>query len=627
MTHPSPQIVPFAPAASPPAASAPTSTTVAAPSALPATPARPAPAPPAPIAEDGSFEAFRALDRTRLALMAQATGGLSPAALALAFFDWGLHLAAAPGKCMELAFTAGQRAARYGAQLAASSIGRDPPPRIAAPAGDTRFAADAWKAEPYSLWAQWFLMQQQFWHDLTHGVPGVAPHHQDVVAFTVRQILDTMSPSNIPFMNPEVIERTRESVGTNLIHGFQNWTEDMSRTATGRLPVGTESFRVGRDVAVTPGQVVLRNALIELIQYAPATDTVAAEPILIVPAWIMKYYILDLSPNNSLVRWLVSRGHTVFCISWRNPGPDDRDLAFDDYRRLGVMAALDAVAAIVPGRRIHGAGYCLGGTLLAIAAAAMARTGDARLASVTLLAAQMDFSEPGELALFIDHSQLNVLESMMWNRGYLSADQMAGAFQMLRTNDLVWSRHIHDYLMGERSRMNDLMAWNADSTRMPYRMHAEYLKRLYLDNELAAGRFLVEGRPAVIQNIRAPIFTVATERDHVAPWRSVFKIHYLSDTDVTFVLTSGGHNAGIVSEPDRPHRHFRIAFKRAEDCCVSPDEWVAATAVTPGSWWLAWADWLAGLSSAERVAPPATGAPSKGYVPLADAPGTYVHQR
>ncbi|RAI44342.1 PHA/PHB synthase family protein [Rhodoplanes roseus] len=582
---------------------------------------------PVPYDDGTGFEAFRALDRTRVALWAQATGGMSPIALKLAFLDWGLHLASAQGRCMEIAAAAVQRAARFGAQYAAAAIGRDAPPHIPAAPGDTRFAAEAWSVEPYRLWAEWFLMQEQFWHDLTHDVPGVAPHHQEVVAFSVRQILDMLSPSNIPFMNPEVIDKTRESFGTNLIHGFQNWSEDLSRIATGRPPAGTERFVVGRDVAVTPGRVVYRNALIELIQYAPATDTVLAEPILIVPAWIMKYYILDLSPKNSLVRYLVSRGHTVFCISWRNPGAEHRDVAFDDYRRLGPMAALDAISAILPGRKVHGAGYCLGGTLLAIAAAAMARAGDTRLASVTLLAAQMDFSEPGELALFIDHSQLNVLESMMWNRGYLSADQMAGAFQMLRTNDLVWSRHIHDYLMGERSAMNDLMAWNADSTRMPYRMHAEYLKRLYLDNELAAGRFMVEGRPAVVQNIRAPIFVVATERDHVAPWRSVYKIHQLSDTDVTFVLTSGGHNAGIVSEPDRPHRHFRIACKQAEDCCVSPDEWVAATASKPGSWWIDWTAWLAAHSSPERVAPPATGAPARGYVPLADAPGTYVHQR
>jgi polyhydroxyalkanoate synthase len=281
----------------------------------------------------------------------------------------------------------------------------------------------------------------------------------------------------------------------------------------------------------------------------------------------------------------------------------------------------------VPKRKVHATGYCLGGTLVSIAAAAMARTGDDRLASITLFAAQTDFTEPGELALFIDHSQMHFLESMMWNTGYFSADQMAGAFSLLRTNDLIWSRLVHDYLMGERAPMTDLMAWNADSTRMPYRMHAEYLQRLYLDNELAAGRFMVEERPAALQNIRAPIFVVGTERDHVAPWRSVYKIHYLTDTDVTFVLTTGGHNAGIVSEPGHRGRHFRIALTRTTDPCVSADEWVAAAAAKDGSWWVAWDEWLSGHSTPEQVPPPGMGAPHKGYALLGDAPGTYVFQR
>ena len=253
--------------------------------------------------------------------------------------------------------------------------------------------------------------------------------------------------------------------------------------------------------------------------------------------------------------------------------------------------------------------------------------GDDRLATVTLLAAQTDFTEPGELALFIDDSQMHFLESMMWNRGYLSDDQMAGAFQLLRTNDLIWSRHVHDYLMGERRPLNDLMAWNADSTRMPYRMHAEYLQRLYLDNELAAGRFLVDGRPAAVQNIRAPIFVVGTERDHVAPWLSVYKIHYLSDTDVTFVLTSGGHNAGIVSEPGRPGRRYRVSLKRESDACLGPEEWAELATPKMGSWWAEWVHWLAAHSTKEQVRPPRLGAERSTYAPITDAPGTYVFQR
>ncbi len=574
------------------------------------------------------LEAFGAIDRMREALSAQLSGGLSPTALALASLDWWLHLATAPGKQLELGYKAGRKASRLASHLAAALVEPDAPPCIEPLPGDHRFSADGWRKQPFSFWAQSFLLGQQWWHNVTHEVPGVSRHHEEVVSFATRQLLDMVSPSNFPFANPEVIEKARATGGANFIQGAYNWLEDCSRLLTTRPPVGAEGFVVGRDVAVTPGKVVFRNHLIELIQYTPTTETVFAEPILIVPAWIMKYYILDLSPQNSLIRYLVGQGHTVFCISWRNPGAEDRDLAMEDYRQKGVMAALDAVTAILPNRKVHAAGYCLGGTLLSIAAAAMARSGDARLASLTLLAAQTDFTEPGELALFIDASQLRMLESMMWNRGYLSADQMASAFQLLRSNDLIWSRLVHDYLMGERSPMFDIMAWNADSTRMPYRMHAEYLHKLYLDNELAGGRFMVDGRPAVLQNIRVPFFAVGTERDHVAPWRSVYKLHLLADTDLTFVLTGGGHNAGIVSEPGRPRRSFRIARRRHDDICLSPDEWVVAAEIREGSWWLAWAEWLAAHSTPERVpAPAAPGRTESGHVPLCDAPGQYVLQR
>lgn len=574
------------------------------------------------------LEAFGAIDRMREALSAQFSAGLSPASLALASLDWWLHLSTAPGKRMELGYKAGRKAARLANHLIAALIEPDAPPCIEPLSGDHRFSGEAWQQQPYSFWAQSFLLGQQWWHNVTHEVPGVSRHHEEVVSFATRQILDMVSPSNFPFANPEVIEKARATGGANFVQGAYNWLEDCSRMLTGQPPVGAEDFVVGRDVAATPGQVVYRNRLIELIQYAPTTETVHAEPILIVPAWIMKYYILDLSPQNSLIRYLVGQGHTVFCVSWRNPGPEDRDLAMDDYRREGVMAALDAVTAILPDRKVHAAGYCLGGTLLSIAAAAMARSGDARLASLTLLAAQTDFTEPGELALFIDDSQLRMLESMMWNRGYLSADQMAGAFQLLRSNDLIWSRVVHDYMMGERTPMFDLMAWNADSTRMPYRMHAEYLHKLYLDNELAGGRFMVDGRPAALQNIHMPLFAVGTERDHVAPWRSVYKLHLLTDAELTFVLTGGGHNAGIVSEPGRPHRSFRIALRKHDDICLSPDEWVEAATIREGSWWLAWAEWLSAHSAPERVpAPAALGRAEAGYAPLGDAPGQYVLQR
>src|SRR5690625_3728640 len=387
------------------------------------------------------FEAFRSIDRMLGALTGQVTGGLSPAALTLAYMDWAMHLAAAPGKRTELAWKGVEKASRLAAHTAAATLRPGTPPCIEPLPGDRRFEAEEWRNPPFCFLAQAFLLQQQWWHNVTHEVPGVTPHHEHVVSFMTRQVLDVFSPSNNPFTNPEAIAETVRGGGANFLQGYQDWLEDVQRTLLGQPPAGAEEFEVGRNLALTPGRVVYRNELMELIQYKPATDEVVGEPILIVPAWIMKYYILDLSPHNSLIRYLVEQGFTVFCISWRNPTAEDRDVGLDDYRRLGVMAALDAINAIAPDRKIHGTGYCLGGTLLSIAAALMAHGGDDRLVSFTLLAAQTDFSEPGELGLFIDHSQMHFLEGIMWNRGYLSADQMAGAFQMLRTNDLVWSRH------------------------------------------------------------------------------------------------------------------------------------------------------------------------------------------
>jgi polyhydroxyalkanoate synthase len=570
-------------------------------------------------------ESFRALDHAKEAMTARMTGGLSPAALRAALADWLIHLAAAPGKQLELAALGAQNAQRITEYLVRTALGWYAQPLEERSAGDSRFLAEPWQTEPYRFWQQAFLLTEQWWNAATRDVPGATHHHEDVVSFSARQLLDMVAPTNFPVTNPEVSQRAAATLGMSLIDGVRNALEDAARQAGGQPPAGLDQFKVGVNLAATPGKVVFRNHLIELIQYSPTTSKVLAEPVLIVPAWIMKYYILDLSPHNSLIRYLVEQGHTVFCISWRNVDGEDRDLSLEDYRQLGVMAALDAVSNIAPDRKIHATGYCLGGTLLSIAAAAMAGSGDDRLASVTLFAAQTDFTEPGELQLFIDDSEVYFLESMMWSQGYLSADQMSGAFQLLQSNDLIWSRIVHDYLLGERAPMIDLMAWNADTTRMPYRMHSEYLRRLFLNNDLACGRYAVDGRPISIRNIRAPLFVVSTERDHIAPWHSVYKIHNLSDTEITFVLTSGGHNAGIVSEPGHAHRHFRIYHTWADDLRVSPDEWLATTTSQEGSWWPTWTDWLKAHSSPKRVVPPVAG-PDPREEALADAPGTYVLQ-
>jgi polyhydroxyalkanoate synthase len=563
------------------------------------------------------------LDRMMHAWLGRFTGGISPASLLFAYLDWLVHLGFSPAKQAELGEKAIRKALRLFLYMQQCARDRDAEPCIEPLPQDRRFAGEDWQRWPYSQVYQSFLLLQQWWHNATTGIQGVSRRHDDIVSFAARQFLDVFSPSNYILTNPEVLHATLEQRGENLVRGTRNFLDDWNRAALGKKPAGAEAFEVGKNLAVTPGKVVYRNRLIELIQYSPATESVHAEPVLIVPAWIMKYYILDLSPDNSLIKALVEQGFTVFAISWKNPGREDADLGMEDYRTLGVMAALDAVSAIVPGRKIHTAGYCLGGTLLAIAGAAMERDGDSRLRSVTLLTAQTDFTEAGELSLFIDESQVTFLENIMWDQGYLDARQMAGAFQMLRTNDLIWSRYIHDYLMGERRPMNDLMAWNADSTRLPYRMHSEYLRRLFLNNDLAQGRYEVREKPVAISDIHVPMFAVGTERDHVAPWRSVYKIHLLADTDVTFLLTSGGHNAGVVNPPPGERSSFRITARREKDRYVDPDSWLETTPVQKGSWWPSWFAWLAGCSG-ERTAPPPTGAPEAGYTPLCDAPGTYV---
>ncbi len=562
-------------------------------------------------------------DRPLHASLAKATAGVSPAAVLQAYTDWAQHLAFSPDKQLDLVEKTVSKWSRYVDYCLRACADPSCEACIEALPQDKRFAGDAWQTQPFAAIYQGFLLTQQWWHNATTGVNGVSKHHEDVVSFVARQLLDTVSPANFPLTNPEVLAATVAQGGQNLARGAANFWEDWRRIVNGDGPVGVEAFQVGRDVAVTPGKIVFRNRLIELIQYAPVTEEVHAEPILIVPAWIMKYYILDLSPENSLVKYLVEQGHTVFVLSWKNPTGEDRDLGMADYRELGVMAALDAVSAIVPKRHIHAVGYCLGGTLLAIASAAMARDGDDRLKSLTLFAAQTDFTEAGELMLFIDEAQVSFLEDMMAEQGYLDTKQVAGAFQLLRSNDLIWSAMVQTYLKGERRSMIDLMAWNADTTRMPHRMHSEYLRHLFLDNDLAESRYEVTGRPVSLRDIRIPVFAVSTIADHVAPWRSVYKIQWLTDADVTFVLSNGGHNAGIVSPPGHPRRHHQIATHREDENYVDPDAWQQAAVHHDGSWWPCWQEWLVKQSS-ETVTPPAIGAPRKGYSVLDDAPGAYV---
>nr|WP_319251455.1 alpha/beta fold hydrolase [uncultured Celeribacter sp.] len=563
------------------------------------------------------------LDRASRAAVAYMSAGVSPHAFIEAWSDWAQHLARAPGRQLELVERAQENMTRLlGQSLLPNS---DAEPAFVPKAYDHRFRHPGWEKPPFRNMQQGFLAVQDWWDYATDHLRGLRPEDADRTRFMARQMLDLLSPSNFPALNPEIIEETRKSSGKNLVEGARNFMHDFVNTIAQVHEPAPEGFQIGKDLACTPGEVVFRNDLFELIQYAPQTDKVQAEPILIVPAWIMKYYILDLSPHNSMVKYLVDQGFTVFMISWCNPTADQADLSLEDYRERGVIAALDAVNAIVPERKVHAVGYCLGGTILAIAAATMARDNDERLASISLMAAQVDFAEAGELLLFLDESQIAFLEDMMWEKGYLDRPQMARAFSAIRSEDLIYSRAVRRYYLGKEDLPTDMGVWVSDTTRMPARMHSEYLRGLFLENRLTAGRFAVNGRVIALKDISAPIFAVGTETDHIAPWKSVYKTQLFTDSDMTFVLTSGGHNSGIINEPRLGRGHHRISRRAAGALYVGPEAWVAQNTPQPGSWWPAWKSWLEGKSSG--VAPaPSISAPDKGLVPIVAAPGTYVYQ-
>ena len=602
----------------------------------------------APTAEE-QLAAARSLDEAFHAQLAKLNPGLPPISLGLAYADWAMHLATSPGQQMILA----QRALTLSQQVLRSPwqkhLATDEEPQPA-PTADPRFTDPGWRQWPFNVFEASFKATNTWWHEAAQ-VEGVSSHHRHLVDFYTRQGLDALSPSNWPLSNPEALKKARESWGQSWLKGYQHLALDLLErqqqkhlAATGKRKA--LAFKVGQDVAVTPGKVVFRNHLIELIQYTPSTETVLPEPLLIVPSCIMKYYILDLSPANSMVRYLVAQGHTVFMISWRNPDACDRELGMQDYLQLGVMEAMAAVKSRTSAPRIHSLGYCLGGTFLAIVAAALGarqplsqRRGQGRnqhrrhdeavafdalpeLASVTLLAASTDFSEPGELGVFIDEAQLKTLRESMARTGYFSGRQMAESFQFLNSRDLIWSRSTRRYLLGQDEVGNDMMSWNLDVTRLPERMHNEYLSSLFLNNALATGNYRVAGVGVALMDIRAPLLAVGTMRDHVSPWQSVYKIHRLTDTQTTFILAAGGHNAGIVSEPGHAGRSYQIDCVEKGHAWVDPDTWAAQSSVVEGSWWAAMHQWLRDRSG-KPVPAPAIDAKTV----LGDAPGDYVMVR
>jgi polyhydroxyalkanoate synthase len=439
------------------------------------------------------------------------------------------------------------------------------------------------------------------------------------VDFYTRQFVDALSPSNFVATNPEVLTATLASGGQNLLRGLENLLADLER-GNGRLAItmtDMKAFRLGENIATTPGKIVYQNELMQLIQYTPSTREVRRRPLLIVPPWINKFYVLDLQPKNSFIKWAVDQGHTVFAISWVNPDEKLAAKGLENYMLEGPLAALDAIESATGERSVNAIGYCLGGTLLASTAAYSAAKGDDRITSATYFATLVDFTEVGDMAVFIDEEQLASLERRMRERGYLEAQDMATAFNMLRANDLIWSFVVSNYLLGKEHIPVDLLFWNSDSTRMPAAMHSFYLRKMYQQNLLAKpGGITLADTPIDLSKVRTPTFILATREDHIAPWKSTYAATRLYSGPIKFVLSDAGHMAGVISPPGTKYGHWAN-----DELPSSPDEWFGGATPNQGSWWPVWDEWITQLDSG-RV--PAREPGGGKLTIIEDAPGSYV---
>ncbi|EGO95079.1 MULTISPECIES: alpha/beta hydrolase [Acidiphilium] len=489
---------------------------------------------------------------------------------------------------------------------------------------DKRFQHEEWKEnEIFDFIRQSYLLSARFVQDVVRRVDGLDPKTAQKVDFYARQFVDAMSPSNFALTNPQVLRKTAETGGENLLRGLSNLLRDLE-AGRGQLHIrmtDAEAFSVGGNIAVTPGKVVYRNELMELIQYAPATTTAHKTPLVIFPPWINKFYILDLRPKNSFIRWAVEQGHTVFVASWVNPDERLAEKDFADYMKLGVFAALDAIEQATGERQVNAIGYCLGGTLLAATLAVMARRRDSRIKSATFLVTLTDFADVGELGVFIDEEQLAALEDRMNRRGYLEGSAMATTFNMLRSNDLIWSFVVNNYLLGNETFPFDLLYWNSDSTRMPAAMHSFYLRNMYQKNLLSqADAITLDGTPVDLRRIKVPVYFLSCREDHIAPWASTYRATQLMAGPKRFVLAASGHIAGVINPPGSgKYNHFVNATLPA-----NAEDWFAGATEVAGSWWPDWQRWIAAQGRGEVPAR----TPGDGALPaLADAPGDYVKVR
>jgi len=498
-------------------------------------------------------------------------------------------------------------------------------PPVAAPAsGDRRFVDPEWSSNQYfDFLKQAYLLTARWADDLVHDAAGLNPHTKQKAEFYMRQITNALSPTNFVLTNPELLRETFTSNADNLVRGMHMLAEDIENGG-GELKIrqsDASMFEVGRNLATTPGKVIFQNELMQLIQYSASTETVLKRPLLIVPPWINKYYVLDLTPEKSFIKWCVDQGITVFCISWVNPDAHLAKKSFEDYVRQGPIAALDAIKLATGEEKVHAIGYCVGGTLLAVTLAAMAAWHDERIVSATLFAAQVDFTYAGDLKVFVDEEQIAALEQKMAERGYLEAGAMANVFNMLRSNDLIWPYVINNYLKGKAPFPFDLLYWNSDATRLPAANHSFYLRNCYLENNLAKGKIMIGNAPIDLRSITVPIYNLATREDHIAPAKSVMFGSKLFGGDIKFVVSGSGHIAGVVNPPDKKKYQFWTG-PRPRNADI--DGWLAKAKEYPGSWWPDWLVWLNRQSSTEVPARiPGDGA----LKVIEDAPGSYVRVR
>jgi len=550
---------------------------------------------------------------------------MDPLNMGSAFMELFTRLMSDPMRLIEKQFELWQDYMHLWQSATQRLLGDENAPVIVPDSKDRRFKDEAWQQNTvFDFLKQSYLLSARYIQHSVSDVSGMDPHTARKLDFYTRQFVDALSPSNYLMTNPEVLKATIDSNGENLVHGLENLLEDLER-GKGHLRINmtdTSAFEVGKNIAVTAGKVVYQNDLIQLIQYNPTTEKVFKTPLLVIPAWINKFYIMDLQPENSLVNWLVGQGHTVFIISWVNPDERLSKKSFDNYMEEGPLAAMDVIEDITGESAINIAGYCLGGTLLSITLSWLkAKKLSARVKSATYLTTMVDFAESGELSVFIDEEQLKMLEARMSETGYLEGSEMALTFNMLRANDLIWSFVINNYLLGKDPFPFDLLYWNSDSTRMPATMHSFYLRNMYQKNLLIQpGALTIGGEGVHIAVIDTPTYIISTREDHIAPWKSTYSATQIYKGDTTFVLAGSGHIAGAMNSPSKKKYGFWTNAKLP----ASPDDWLKDAKENEGSWWPNWLEWnkpfTGGLVEARKPG-------SAKYKPLEDAPGSYVKVR